>query len=194
MDTTLQSVINVSEWEQNETLQTILAEIERVKPARVVLDSLSEIRLLTQGALRYRRQLVALKHAFLQHNCTAVLLDDLNYEVYGLNVHSVVHGVVSLQQISKEFGPERRRLRVSKMRRVKFKGGFHDFAIQQGGLTVYPRLVAANHPHTFSDGEFIGSDIAELDTMMGGGIDRGTNLSCSVRRARGNPRCPPASP
>ena len=171
-----QSVIHTADLEQGETLRTILAEVERVKPARVVLDSLSEIRLLTQGALRYRRQLVALKHAFLEHNSTVVLLDDLNYEVHGLNVHSIAHGVVSLEHVSKEFGPDRRRLRVTKMRGVKFKGGFHDFTIQQGGLSVFPRLVAANHPHTFSDSELIGSGIEELDAMMGGGIDRGTNL------------------
>ncbi|SDR51525.1 circadian clock protein KaiC [Paraburkholderia fungorum] len=171
-----QSVINIAELEQGETLQAILAELDRIKPVRVVLDSLSEIRLLTQGALRYRRQLVALKRGFLEHNSTALLLDDLNYEVNGLSVHSMAHGVVSLQQMTKEFGPERRRLRVSKMRGVKFKGGYHDFAIEQGGLLVYPRLVAADHPHIFAESELIGSGIDGLDTMMGGGIDRGTNL------------------
>ena len=157
-----QSVIHTADLEQGDTLRRIVVEVERLKPARVVLDSLSEIRLLTQGALRYRRQLVAIKQVFLDNDCTVLMLDDLNYDVHGLNVHSVAHGVISLEQISKQFGSERRRLSVKKMRGVQFKGGFHDFTIDRGGLVVYPRLVAANHPHAFDDDQFVLSGVPEL--------------------------------
>ena len=171
-----QSIIHSADLEQGDTIRTLVAEIERLKPSRVVVDSLSEIRLLTQGALRYRRQLLALKQTFLDHNCTALMLDDLNFELHGLSVHSVAHGVIRLEQLAKEFGAERRRLRVMKMRGVKFQGGFHDFTIAQGGLVVFPRMVAADHPHEFDPDEHVASGVKELDVMMGGGIDRGTNL------------------
>jgi circadian clock protein KaiC len=171
-----QSIIHTADLEQGDTLRTIIAEVERLKPSRVVLDSLSEIRLLTQGALRYRRQLISLKTAFLDHDCTVLMLDDMNYALHGLNIHSLAHGVVSLERLAREFGAERRRLQVIKMRGVKFRGGFHDFVIQQGGLIVFPRLVAANHLDPFDGDEQVASGIAELDTMIGGGIERGTNL------------------
>ncbi len=160
-----------------DTVGAILAEVERVKPSRVVLDSLSEIRLLTQGALRYRRQVISLKQAFLARNCTVLLLDDMAYEVHGLNVHSIVHGVIRIEQVAKQFGAERRRLRVTKMRGVKFRGGYHDFTIEKGGVHIYPRLVAADHQQqAFNGDELVTSGVAELDTLMGGGLDRGTNV------------------
>jgi circadian clock protein KaiC len=129
--------------ELNETTKTVLADVERVKPARVVFDSLSELRLLAGNPLRYRRQIPSLKQYFAGRNCTVMLLDDLTSTDRDLQVQSIAHGVVLLEQLNPEYGSERRRLRVVKYRGVKFRGGYHDYAIVQGGLEVFPRLVAA---------------------------------------------------
>ena len=115
-----------------------LAEVERVKPKRVVFDSLSEIRLLSQGSLRYRRQVLALKSFFLLHDITVLMLDDLTSEQDDLNLHSISHAVVRLEQLAPEYGKERRRLRVIKMRGSDFRGGYHDFVIRKGGVHVFP--------------------------------------------------------
>jgi circadian clock protein KaiC len=151
-----------------------LAEIDRVKPDRVVFDSLSEVRLLSQGSLRYRRQVLALKSFFLLHDVTVLLLDDLTSEQDDLNLHSISHAVIRMEQLAPEYGAERRRLRVIKMRGTKFLGGYHDFVIRRGGLQTFPRLVAAEHLRTF-DHEPISSGIRELDNILGGGLDRGTS-------------------
>lgn len=119
-------------------------EVERINPNRVVFDSLSELRLLAQSQLRYRRQLLALKHFFASRHCTVVLLDDLSSAQDDLQLHSIVHGVVLLEQLAIEYGVERRRMRVLKMRGIRFRGGFHDFVIETGGLKIFPRLVAAS--------------------------------------------------
>jgi circadian clock protein KaiC len=151
-----------------------LAEIDRVKPHRIVFDSLSEIRLLSQGSLRYRRQVLALKSFFLLHDVTVLLLDDLTSDQDDLNLHSISHAVIGLEQLAPEYGAERRRLRVIKMRGTKFRGGFHDLVIRRGGVQVFPRLVAAEHHRPF-DHEPISSGIRELDHILGGGLDRGTS-------------------
>jgi circadian clock protein KaiC len=169
-----QSLLYSSDLELGETVQMVLAEVERVKPARVVFDSLSEIRLLSQGSLRYRRQVLAIKHFFLKNNSTVLLLDDLTSEYDDLNLHSISHGVIRLEQLSVLYGAERRRLRVIKMRGVRFRGGFHDFVIRKGGVQVFPRLVAADHHRPF-DEEPVSSNISELDALLGGGLDRGTS-------------------
>jgi len=169
-----QSLLYSSDLELGETVNMALAEVERVKPQRLVFDSLSEIRLLSQSALRYRRQVLALKNFFLLHDTTALLLDDLTSEQDDLNLHSVSHAVIRLDQLAPLYGSERRRLRVIKMRGTPFRGGYHDFVIRRGGLQVFPRLVAADHHREFQR-RAASSGIAELDTLLGGGLDPGTS-------------------
>ena len=169
------TVFHPAEVELSETTKLIFDRVEQVNPSRVVLDSLSELRLLAQGSLRYRRQVLALKHFFTSRNCTVVMLDDLTSMQDDLQLHSISHGVVLLEQLAVDYGAERRRLRVVKMRGIKFRGGYHDFTIEKGGLTVYPRLVAAEHHKAFV-GETTSSGNAELDKLLGGGLQRGTNL------------------
>ncbi|KAA2237796.1 ATPase domain-containing protein [Salinarimonas soli] len=168
-----QSLIYASDLELGETVGMALAEIERVKPKRVVFDSLSEIRLLSQGSLRYRRQVLALKSYFLLNEATVLMLDDLTSDDDDLNLHSISHGVIRLEQVVPAYGAERRRLNVIKMRGTHFRGGYHDFVIQKGGLRIFPRLVAADHRRAFDQGQ-LASGVSELDQVLGGGLNRGT--------------------
>lgn len=169
-----QSLVHSSDLELGETVRLAIAEIDRVKPQRVVFDSLSEIRLLSQGSLRYRRQVLALRSYLLIHDTTALLLDDLTAEQDDLNLHSLCHAVFRLEQLAPLYGGERRRLRVIKMRGTAFRGGFHDFVIRRGGLVVFPRLIAAEHGHAYEPGH-LGSGNPGLDALLGGGLDRGTS-------------------
>ncbi len=169
-----QSLVYTSDLELGETANMVLAEVERVRPSRVVFDSLSEIRLLSQGSLRYRRQVLALKHFFLLHNATVLLLDDLTAHEDDLNLHSLSHAIIHLEQLAPAYGAERRRIRVIKMRGVHFRGGYHDFVIRRGGVQVFPRLVAAEHHRTFREQPFT-SGVGGLDTLLGGGLDPGTS-------------------
>ena len=168
------TVFHPAEMELSETTRLIFDRVERTGPARVVLDSLSELRLLAQNPLRYRRQVLALKHFFTTRNCTVIMLDDLTSHQDDLQLHSISHGVVLLEQLAVDYGAERRRMRVVKMRGIRFRGGFHDFTIERGGLRIYPRLVAAEHRRNFV-GEYTSSGNAELDRLLGGGLERGTN-------------------
>ncbi|WP_296598298.1 ATPase domain-containing protein [Phenylobacterium sp.] len=172
-----QSLLYSSDLELGETTRLILEAVEKNKPARVVIDSLSEIRLLAQGSLRYRRQVLALKHYFAKHGATVVLLDDLTAEVSDKTVHSVAHGVVRLEELAPEYGAERRRIRVTKYRGRHFRGGYHDFTIRTGGLEVFPRLVSSEHRTRFERAP-LKSDILGMDELLGGGVERGT--SCLV--------------
>lgn len=169
-----QSLLYSSDLELGETTTRIFEAMERFKPVRVVLDSLSEIRLLAQSSLRYRRQVLALKHYFSQRNVTVVLLDDMTAEVLDKTVHSVAHGVARLEELTPDYGAERRRLRVLKYRGQSFRGGYHDFTIQTGGLQVFPRLVSAEY-RVRRKTEILSTDIADLDNLMGGGIEGGSS-------------------
>ena len=169
-----QSLLYSSDLELGETIKRIFDAIERLKPKRVVIDSLSEIRLLAQSSLRYRRQVLALKHYFAQHNSTVIMLDDLTTESSDRAVHSIAHSVIHLDQLAPIYGGERRRLRVAKCRGQSFRGGFHDFVIGKGGIRVFPRLVAAEHRTGFA-GKHLTSGIAELDMLLGGGITAGSS-------------------
>ncbi|WP_414472787.1 ATPase domain-containing protein [Microvirga sp. M2] len=170
----LQTLVHSSDLELGETVRMALEEIERVKPSRVVFDSLSEIRLLSQGSLRYRRQVLALKSFFLLNNATVLMLDDLTSEQDDLNLHSISHAVIRLEQLAPVYGAEKRRLRVIKMRGTDFRGGYHDMVIRRGGVHVFPRLIAAEHHRDFDTGAAT-SGIAELDTLLGDGLHRGTS-------------------
>jgi circadian clock protein KaiC len=139
-----------------------------------VFDSLSELRLLAGNPLRYRRQILALKQFFSGRKCTVLLLDDMTSTAHDLQVHSIAHGAVRLEQLYPEYGTERRRLLVQKFRGVRFRGGYHDFVIKQGGIEVYPRLIASEHRHALQ-AEKLGSGITELDRLLGGGLEQGTS-------------------
>ena len=169
-----QSLLYSSDLELGETTKRIFESFERVKPERVVLDSLSEIRLLAQSSLRYRRQILALKHYFARSGATVLMLDDLSSESNDRTVHSVAHGVIRLEELSPEYGAERRRLRVIKYRGQRYRGGFHDFVIATGGVRVFPRLVSAEHRKTF-EREVLKSQIPQLNLLLGGGMDRGSS-------------------
>jgi len=169
-----QSLLYSSDLELGEATKQIFAEVERIKPRRVVLDSLSEIRLLAQSSLRYRRQILAIKHYFARHNATVLLLDDLTADVGDKTVHSVAHGVIHLEQLAPAYGAERRRLRVLKYRGQKYRGGFHDFTIVEGGVRVFPRLVAADHRKVF-DRDRHSTGITEFDALLGGGVEAGSS-------------------
>src|SRR4051812_19494482 len=169
-----QSLLYSSDLELGETTKQIFEVIERTRPDRVVLDSLSEIRLLAQSSLRYRRQILAIKHYFARFDATVVLLDDLTAEVADKTVHSVAHGVVRLEELAPNYGAERRRVRIMKYRGVKFRGGYHDVTISTGGLNVFPRLVASEHRRKIAR-TTKSSGIAELDHVLGGGIEAGSS-------------------
>ncbi len=133
-----QSILHPSEIELGETTQGVMSVVERLKPSRVVFDSLSEMRLLAQNPLRYRRQVLALKKFFAVQGCTVLMLDDRSAAEHELQLHSIAHGVICLEQAVDQYGPERRRLRVIKMRGIRFRGGEHDFNLDTGGLSVFP--------------------------------------------------------
>ncbi len=168
------TMFHPSETELGETTKAVLDEVERVKPSRVVFDSLSELRLLAQNPLRYRRQILALKQFVAGRSCTVLFLDDLSSNSSDLQVRSIAHGVITLEQLSPEYGSERRRLRIVKLRGRTYRGGYHDFRIVKGGLDVYPRLVAAEHHLPFKR-EQVFSGVKMLDDLLGGGLDRGTS-------------------
>jgi circadian clock protein KaiC len=172
-----QSLLYSSDLELGETTRMMFEVVERIQPHRVVIDSLSEIRLLAQSSLRYRRQVLALKHYFARHSATVLLLDDLTTEALDKTVHSVAHGVIRLEELAPNYGAERRRVRVIKYRGRRFRGGYHDFTIKTGGLEVYPRLVAGEHRTDF-DRSPLSSGVAGLDALLGGGLERGS--SCLI--------------
>lgn len=169
-----QSVLHPSEFELGEAVRGVMERVEAGRPRRIVLDSLSEMRLLAQSPLRYRRQVLALKRFFSRRRCTVLLLDDRTSTGGDHLLHSIAHGVITLEQAAIDFGSERRRLHVVKMRGQTFKGGHHDFAIETGGLEIYPRLVAADHHRAFS-ARPVTTGVPDLDAMLGGGLVPGTN-------------------
>ncbi|NUT74785.1 AAA family ATPase [Pseudomonas sp. C1C7] len=169
-----QTLLYSSDLELGEATKQIFEVVERFKPTRVVLDSLSEIRLLAQSSLRYRRQILAIKHYFVRYDATVLLLDDLTTELLDKTVHSVAHGVIRLEELTPNYGAERRRVRVVKYRGQKYRGGFHDFTIMGDGVHVFPRLVAAEHRGVYLR-EQLTSGIAQMDSLLGGGIETGSS-------------------
>jgi circadian clock protein KaiC len=170
-----QSLLYSSDLEWGETTTRIFESFEQVKPQRVVLDSLSEIRLLAQSSLRYRRQILALKHYFARSGATVMMLDDLSSEAQDRTMHSVAHGVIRLEELSPEYGAERRRLRVVKYRGQRYRGGYHDFVIDTGGVRVFPRLVSAEHRTSFKR-DVLQSESLALNNLLGGGVERGSSV------------------
>jgi circadian clock protein KaiC len=169
-----QSLFYSSDLELGETTKLIFGAVERIGATRIVIDSLSEIRLLAQNSLRYRRQILALKHYFARHDSTVLLLDDLTAEVDDKTVHSVAHGVFRLEELAPDYGAERRRMRVIKYRAQAFRGGYHDFAIRYGGIQVFPRLVSSEYRRASERG-VVRTGIAGFDSLLGGGIEVGSS-------------------
>ena len=170
------TVFHPSEVELTKVSEMLQSEIRRIQPARVVFDSLSEFRLMAETALRYRRQLINLKQELAKYNCTALLLDDRmdNSRIGGdPHVLSLTHGVIEMEQLSPDYGRSRRRLRVLKMRGMKFREGYHDYSIEKGGLRVFPRILASDHRADFAP-QAVSSGNQEFDELLGGGLDRGT--------------------
>ncbi|HLI84746.1 MAG TPA: ATPase domain-containing protein [Bryobacteraceae bacterium] len=168
------TVFHPEEIELTETTQNVYDEVERIKPSRVVFDSLSEMRLLSREPLRYRRQILSLKQFFVGRQCTVLLLDDTVGRNSDFQLQSISHGVLSLERLGQEYGISRRRLNIVKLRGSKFRDGYHDYQIGTGGIRVFPRLVAAEHRHERASTLFV-SGIRELDELLGGGLSGGTS-------------------
>lgn len=172
------TVFHPSEVELSETNKLILSEVERIKPTRVVLDSLSELQLLSGSPLRYRRHVLALKQYFARRSCTVLLLDDKTAIGGDQQVRSIAHGVISLQHTESEYGAERRILRVVKYRGVAFRRGPHDYSIISGGVVVYPRIVSADSREVTKRAQ-VQSGLSSLDAQLGGGIEEGSSTLIS---------------
>ena len=168
------TLFHASEVELTETTRLLLDAVERIKPTRVAFDSLSELRLLSQTPLRYRRQILAFKQFLAGRKCTTLLLDDLSIDGMDSHVLSLAHGVLVLEQLAPEYGAERRRLSVQKVRGTTYRGGYHDYVIEKGGIAAFPRLIAAEHHRNFPN-ENVTSGIKGLDGLLGGGLARGTS-------------------
>lgn len=170
-----QSILHSWEVELSETIQLIMDKVAEIKPTRLVFDSLSEMRLLAQDSLRYRRQLLMLKQYFASKKITVLLIDDMSSNVgeRDMHLHSICHGVITLERKTLEFGGAIRKLQVQKLRGVDFTAGFHDFAIRKGGAVIHARLIASDHHKPFV-GKPVSSGIAELDQLLAGGMLEGT--------------------
>ncbi len=168
------TVFNPSEIELTDTTSAVLMEVDRLQPVRVVLDSLSEVRLLARASLRYRRRILGRQQYFSGRKCTVLLLDDRTAEGHDLQLQSIAHGVIMLESVEREYGIKRRRLEVKKLRGSPFREGFHDYCIKRGGVEVYPRLVVSEHVLNIKPTQ-IKSGIEALDNLLGGGLDSGTS-------------------
>ena len=168
------TVFHPAEVELNDRMQRIVKEVQRVRPERLVIDALSELRMLAKDPLRYRRQILSLKDFMADQECTVLLLDDRSSREPDLQLHSVVHGVVSMDKVPREYGKTRRQIEVVKLRGTPYREGFHDYMIATGGVVVFPRLVAADS-RSEQPPEPVSSGIPELDALTGGGLDRGTS-------------------
>jgi circadian clock protein KaiC len=168
------TVFHPAEVELNDRMQRIVKEIQRVHPDRLVIDALSELRMLAKDPLRYRRQILSLKDFMADQKCTVLLLDDRSSREPDLQLHSVVHGVISLDKVPREYGKTRRQIEIVKLRGSAYREGFHDYSIVTGGVVVFPRLIAADS-RSEQPPEVVSSGIAELDALTGGGLDRGTS-------------------
>jgi circadian clock protein KaiC len=168
------TVFHPSDVELADTTTAVVREVDRVKPKRVVVDSLSELRMLARDPLRYRRQVLGLKRYFAGRDVTVLLLDDRTAEGNDLQLQSIAHGVIMMQSQEREFGIKRRRIEVRKVRGSRYREGFHDFSLETGGIVVHPRLVAAEHKPGFKR-DVVPSGLPELDKLLGGGLDTGTS-------------------
>ncbi|HEU5403843.1 MAG TPA: ATPase domain-containing protein [Terriglobales bacterium] len=168
------TVFHPSDVELADTARTVITEVEKINPTRLVIDSLAELRMLAREPIVYRRQIMAFKHHFEGSHCTVLLLDDRTGRSADMQLQSIVHGVITMEKLSREYGITRRRLESTKMRGMQVREGFHDYIIRKGGVCVFPRMEASKHQKQFEI-EPIASGVSELDRLLGGGIDRGTS-------------------
>lgn len=168
------TVFDSADVELDDTINQLRMQVESIRPSRVVLDSLAEVKLLARDPLRFRREILVLKQYFIHQEATVLLLDDRSGSEPDIQVQSLVHGVIRLERLANEFGAERRRLIVSKLRGSRFRGGYHDYKIDTGGLTIFPRLVAAEHRVPPTPGAIL-SGVGNLDNLLGGGLECGTS-------------------
>jgi circadian clock protein KaiC len=169
------TIFHPAEVELQGTIDAVLAEVERLQPIRVVFDSLSEMRLLARDALRFRRQILSIKQFFASRTGTVLLLDDKTSPDGDLQLHSLAHGVIVLEHVALEYGSERRRLQVTKVRGSRFRGGYHDFRITTGGLAVYPRILHDDARVSMTERTLSSGD-PQIDKLLGGGLTCGTSL------------------
>jgi len=172
---TQNTLFHPSEIELTKIINLLLNKIREVNPQRIVFDSISELRLLAETSLKYRRQMLSFKEFFVDRGATVLFLDDMTSEAGDLHIQSIVHGVLLLEKFKAGYGVERREFHISKLRGVDFRGGTHDYVIKRGGIHIYPRLVSAQHEELTFPQERISSGLAELDNLVGGGLDRGTS-------------------
>lgn len=172
------TLFHPSEVELGDTTREISSIVERLKPSRIVIDSLSELRLLSSSPLRYRRQVLAYKQFFARRNCTVLMLDD-RPDAHDMQIRSIAHGVINLEQMPREYGTEKRQLRIVKLRGVKYRGGTHDYIIEKGGLIVYPRLEAVTSRSPRKKLQQLSSGLDRLDALLGGGLEEGTSTIIS---------------
>ena len=168
------TVYHPSDVELGETTKRVRAEVERLQPTRVALDSVSELRILSQTSARYRREILGLKQFFAGKQCTVLVLDDRTTVDGEQQLQSIAHGVIRMKRETRDYGDTRRQLHVVKMRGVRFLDGMHDFLIKSGGIEVYPRL-SVNGALVDAPTDTITSDIKGMDELLGGGLDRGTS-------------------
>lgn len=169
------TVFQPAEVELTDVLETILSKVRDVQPSRVVIDSMSEMRMLARDSLRYRRQILRLKQFFEGRDCTTLLLDERLANRLENHVQTIAHGVLSLEVMQRNYGITRRRLEVLKIRASSFREGFHDYVITKGGLVVFPRLVSGEHRMKPMPPENLPSGVPELDALFNGGLQRGTS-------------------
>lgn len=169
------TVFHPAEVELADVLETILAKVRELNPARVAIDSMSELRMLARDSLRYRRQVLSLKQFFEGKDCTTLLLDERFGDEQERQVQTIAHGVISLEVLPRDYGVTRRRLEVLKIRAAGFREGFHDYIIRKGGIRVFPRLVSGEHRGLDVLHENLSSGLAELDSLFNGGVQRGTS-------------------
>ena len=168
------TMFHPSEVELSDTIQRLIRLFNEKQPTRIVIDSLSELRLLADDTMRYRRQLLALKQFFVGRDTTVLMLDDRTANGSDMQLQSIAHGVIRLEKVQRSYGVSRRQIEIVKLRGSAFREGFHDYNIETNGLQVFPRLIASEHSEPFPE-ERIKSGIQALDTMFGGGISRGSS-------------------
>lgn len=169
------TLFHPSEVELNQVINLLLQKIKEVDAQRIVFDSVSELRLLAETSLKYRRQMLSFKEFFIGRGSTVMFLDDMTTEAGDLHVQSIVHGVLLLEKFRAGYGVERRQFHLAKLRGVNFRGGTHDYLIRKGGIHIFPRLVSSEHKEVAYTNERFTSGVEELDKLIGGGLDRGTS-------------------
>ncbi len=167
------TVYHPADVELGETTKRIREEVTRLTPSRVVLDSVSELKVLSETNARYRREILGMKQFFVGKQCSVLVLDDRTSR-QELQLQSIAHGVIGMERERREYGETRRQIHILKMRGVRFRDGAHDFVIKTGGLQVYPRI-SATGPGKHYPPDDMKSGVAEIDSLLGGGLDRGSS-------------------